>query len=396
MTDERNSWEEYAPQPGPLTVYRREAMASDFEVALNESADEDGADAALDALDEVDRIEDALSVFRPTSAVSRVNLLAAETPVRVDEELWNWLQTSVRLGKETEGAFDVAAAPLWRAWGFADRDGEFPPEDKLRRALALSGQNRLRFDETARTVAFEQEGVELNFGAIGKGIALDAASAKLEERGVFDFLIQGGKSGVVARGGRIGDYAPDVLAELSAGTRDDKEPEIDEESGLRRRRDSSEETLDAILPDALKPDVALLAAERLRFEPTGWTVGIAHPLYPEKRLGTLWLRDRALATSGSTYQFFRAGGKRYSHIIDPRTGYPTLGVLSTTVLAPTATEADALSTAFFVLGPEKSEAFCARRLDVGVLLVLERDAAPGYEVVTFNLGPDVFRAVENA
>ncbi|MBQ1864979.1 MAG: FAD:protein FMN transferase, partial [Thermoguttaceae bacterium] len=80
----------------------------------------------------------------------------------------------------------------------------------------------------------------------------------------------------------------------------------------------------------------------------------------------------------------------------PRTGYPTLGVLSTTVLAPTATEADALSTAFFVLGPEKSEAFCARRLDVGALLVLERDAAPGYEVVTFNLGPDVFRAVENA
>ena len=391
MTYERKSWEEYAPQPGPLTVYRREAMASDFEVALNESADEDGADAALDALDEVDRIEDALSVFRPTSAVSRVNLLAAEAPVRVDDELWNWLQTSVRLGEETEGAFDVAAAPLWRAWGFADRDGEFPPEDKLRRALALSGQSRLRFDETARTVAFEQEGVELNFGAIGKGIALDAAAAKLEERGVFDFLIQGGKSGVVARGGRAGDYAPNVLAELSAGAREDKEPEIDEESGLRRRRDSSEETFDAILPDALKPDGALLAAERLRLEPTGWTIGIAHPLYPEKRLGKLWLRNRALATSGSTYQFFRAGGKRYSHIIDPRTGYPASGVLSATALAGSGAEADALSTAFFVLGVEESMAFCERRPDVGALLIVEREKSPGYEIVTINLDDQTWR-----
>ncbi|MBR5759653.1 MAG: FAD:protein FMN transferase, partial [Thermoguttaceae bacterium] len=119
--------------PGALTVFRRAAMASDFEAAFNESADEDVADAALDALDEVDRVEEALSVFRPTSAVSRLNLLGAEMSVRVDDELWNWIETSIRLGEETDGAFDVASAPLWRVWGFANRDGEFPKEeDRLR------------------------------------------------------------------------------------------------------------------------------------------------------------------------------------------------------------------------------------------------------------------------
>ena len=148
-----------------------------------------------------------------------------------------------------------------------------------------------------------------------------------------------------------------------------------------------------MIPEFLRPDaeterLALLSKAR-RYP--GWTIGVAHPLFPERRLGEISLRDRALATSGSTYQFFRCGGKRYSHVVDPRTGYPTTGVLSTTVLAPTATEADALSTAFFVLGPEKTAAFCAKRPEIGALLVLERETSPGFEIATFNLGPDVWR-----
>ena len=279
---------------------------------------------------------------------------------------------------------------MWRAWGFANRDGEFPPEDKLKRALELSGRRHLRLDDAAQTVAFDAEGVELNFGAIGKGIALDAAAKKLRDRGVIDYLIQGGKSGAVASGGRFDDYAPNVIAPVEE---EEEDPDFDEESGLpRRNAPTAKESLDALTPEAFKPDEALLLAKRLENEPIGWTIGVAHPLAPEKRLGELWLRDCALATSGSTYQFFRAGGKRYSHIIDPRTGMPTLGVLSTTVLAPTATEADALSTAFFVLGPDKTEEFCARRPDVAALLVVEREKDPGYEILTFNLGPDVFRA----
>ena len=436
---------------GPLTVYRRAAMASDFEVSLNATRDDSGADAALDALDEVDRIENVLSIFRPTTLASRVNLLAAELNVRVDEEFWGWLETAIRFSEETDGAFDVAAAPIWRAWGFAKRDGEFPAPDVVERALELSGTRHLQLDEAERSIAFDEEGVELNFGAIGKGIALDAAAQKLLDGGQTDFLIQGGKSGCVARGGRLnddlfvfGDFSDDAATEeprqdptdetgatrsavfpedavfafggavetvltqglgalavsnaaasLNGATDEDDDPEFDEESGRRRKtsRRADEEAVEALIPEFLRPDaeterLALLSKAR-RYP--GWTIGVAHPLFPERRIGEIFLRDRALGTSGSTYQFFRCGGKRYSHVVDPRTGYPTTGVLSTTVLAPTATEADALSTAFFVLGPEKTAAFCAKRPEIGALLVLERETSPGFEIATFNLGPDVWR-----
>ncbi len=372
--------------PGALTVYRHKAMASDFEVALNETSDDFGADAALDALDEVDRIEEVLSIFRPTSAVSRINLLASEINVRVDDELWNWIQTSIRLGKETEGAFDVASAPLWRAWGFAERDGEFPSDDVLERALAKSGVRLLRLDDAAQTIAFKEEGVELNFGAIGKGFALDAAAKKLEEKGVCDFLIQGGKSGVVARGRRLNDFQPNPSDSAPVQTENDEE--IDEESGLPKR--TAKVDVDALTPKIFRRDEAFIAAKERENREEGWTIGLAHPLAPEKRLGQIWLRDQALATSGSTYQFFRSGGKRYSHIIDPRTGRPSVGVLSTTVLASTATESDALSTAFFVMGVEKIEEFCDKRKDVGAIVVIERSTSPGYEIKTFNLDGSVF------
>lgn len=433
---------------GPLTVYRRAAMASDFEVSLNATRDDSGADAALDALDEVDRIENVLSIFRPTTLASRVNLLAAELNVRVDEEFWGWLETAIRFSEETDGAFDVAAAPIWRAWGFAKRDGAFPAPEIIERALQLSGTRHLQLDEAERSIAFDEEGVELNFGAIGKGIALDAAAQKLLDGGQTDFLIQGGKSGCVARGGRLnddlfvfGDFADDKQKEeteqekagetrsiafpksavfafgsgvetvLTQGldalaasndaasfnneTDDEDDPEFDEESGRRRKtsRRADEEAVEALIPEFLRPDAEterLATLSKARRFP-GWTIGVAHPLFPERRLGEICLRDRALGTSGSTYQFFRCGGKRYSHVVDPRTGYPTTGVLSTTVLAPTATEADALSTAFFVLGPEKTAAFCANRPEIGALLVLERETSPGYEIATFNLGPDVWR-----
>ncbi len=436
---------------GPLTVYRRAAMASDFEVSLNATRDDSGADAALDALDEVDRVENVLSIFRPTTLASRVNLLASELNVRVDEEFWGWLETAIRFSEETEGAFDVAAAPIWRAWGFAKRDGAFPAPEVVERALQLSGTRHLQLDEVERSIAFDEEGVELNFGAIGKGIALDAAALKLLDGGQTDFLIQGGKSGCVARGGRLnddlfvfGDFADEesdesddenrnketnatrsdvfpqnavfafgsavetVLTQgLSAfsasndaksrggATDEDDDPEFDEESGRRRRtsRRDDEEAVEALIPEFLRPDAEterLATLSKARRFP-GWTIGVAHPLFPERRIGEIFLRDRALGTSGSTYQFFRCGGKRYSHVVDPRTGYPTTGVLSTTVLAPTATEADALSTAFFVLGPEKTAAFCAKRPEIGALLVLERETSPGYALATFNLGPDVWR-----
>jgi thiamine biosynthesis lipoprotein len=101
----------------------------------------------------------------------------------------------------------------------------------------------------------------------------------------------------------------------------------------------------------------------------GWTVGVCDPLHPERRLAEIELRDRGLGTSGSTMQFFRHRGRRYAHILDPRTGQPAEGVLSVTVVAPTAALADGLSTAFFVMGPEATEAFCRDRPEIAALFV---------------------------
>ena len=380
--------------PGPLTIFQRRAMASNFEVAINASRDSHddsfAADAALSALDEVDRVEGILSIFKTHSPVSRINLLASEMNIRLDDELWGWIETSLRFGRETDGAFDIASEPLWKAWGFAKRDGEFPEPEALKAAMEKSGARHLRLDPVEQTIAFDEPGVALNFGAIGKGIALDAAVKILEDRGVGSFLIQGGKSGVVTRGGRKNDYAPDVPRPFE-NIPEPVEEERDEESGLplRRSRSRADEVavVDALLPDFLNEPALTPPPDA----PVGWTIGVAHPLRPKRRLAELWLRDRALATSGSTWQFFRSGGKRYSHIIDPRTGMPTTGVLSTTVLAPSAREADALSTAFFVAGPDKAREFCERRSDLAALFVLERETSPGYEIKTFNLGPDVLR-----
>ena len=397
------SEEEARLKPGSLTVYRRRAMGSDFEVAVNESGDADresfAADASLAALDEVDRVEEILSVFRPHSTISRLNLLAPEMDVRVDEELWGWLETSLRLSVETEGAFDVACAPLWRAWGFAKRDGEFPSKEKLAAALRLSGARHLRLDSAARSVAFDESGVELNFGAIGKGIALDCAATILENEGLGSFLLQGGKSGVIARGGRKNDFSFATSALIRGASTHapthEEDDEIDEESGLRRRRRGSTQKDAQIALDALLPDFGDDAFfEPPSNEPVGWTIGVSHPLHPDRRLAELWLRDKALATSGSTWQFFRSGGKRYSHIIDPRTGYPSFGVLSATVLAPTATEADALSTAFFVAGATFTESYCAKRKDVAAFLVLEKGESGGYELASFNFEPGTLRLVD--
>ena len=303
------SEEEARFKPGPLTVYRRRAMGSDFEVAVNESGDSDresfAADAALAALDEVDRVEDILSVFRPHSTISRLNLLAPEMDVRVDDELWGWLETSLRLGNETEGAFDVACAPLWRAWGFAKRDGEFPSKEKLGAAMRLSGSRHLRLDPDARRVAFDESGVELNFGAIGKGIALDCAAAILENEGLGSFLLQGGKSSVIARGGRKNDFSFETSALIRGASPlappREEEDEIDEESGLRRHRRGSTREDALIAVDALLPDFGDDAFfEPPANEPVGWTIGVSHPLQPDRRLAELWLwgrRDRLGSSS---------------------------------------------------------------------------------------------------
>ena len=289
-----------------LLAVRRKAMNDDFEVAFSRLDFPQGTEAALDALDEVQRIEQQLSVFRFDSQIHYVNLTAHESPVRLDKELFDLIALCVRLAEETGGAVDITSGPLWKVWGFAKRQGRIPGVEELDRARALTGYPFLELDEAAQTVRFKKQGIELNFGCVGKGFALDSAAEKLREHGVDRFLFQGGLSSVLASGAE-------------------------------------------------------------------WRIGIAHPLRPGQRLRELVLNDIAVSTSGSQKQSFRHGNRRYSHLIDPRSGQPAEGVFTATVLAPSAALAELLSTAFFILGAEKAADYCSQHPEVSAVLTIPSD-----------------------
>jgi thiamine biosynthesis lipoprotein len=307
-------------------------MACQFELFFNAGQYAHATQAAIEALDLVDAVEDELSFFRPTSRLSRLNLVAADGPVEVDAPLFNLLQLALELSRATAGAFDITSAPLWETWGFARHKGSIPSAESLAEALKLVGSQYVELDSEARTVRFARAGLRLNLGSIGKGYALDRAAELLVSAGIRDFLFHGGQSSVLARGSR-GEAAPG------------------------------------------RP-------------PPGWTVGIRDPLRPKRRLAEIRLRDRALGTSGSTRQYFRSGGRRYAHLLDPRTGQPAEGVLSVTVVAPTAALADGLSTAMFVMGPEIARDFCARRPELAAMFACPAGASGRTEVHTMGFRDD--------
>lgn len=205
-----------------------------------------------------------------------------------------------------------------------------PSPDEISAALSGVGFRHLELDDSQRTVRFLHPGCELNLGAIGKGYALDRAAETLRLAATPDFLIHGGNSSVVA-------------------------------GGTRAARDSQ------------RP---------------GWLVGLRHPLRPETRLAEFLLHNQALGTSGSGTQYFHHLGKRYAHIIDPRSGWPADQVLSATAIAPKGALADALSTAFYVLGIEGTRAYCASHPEISALLTIPKAAAGEIELIPVNLGED--------
>lgn len=298
----------------------RRAMACEFEIYLDARQYATAADHALAALDLVDVLEDQLTVYRDHSEVMHVNRTAWHEPVVVEPRLFGLLELAAKLHRETGGAVDITSGPLSKAWGFYRRQGAIPDDEALAAALARVGGDALRLDATEQSVRFLRPEMELNLGAIGKGYALDRVAEHLTERGVTSFLLHGGSSSVLARGDRSGG------------------------EGARSQE-----------PEARSHDAG------------GWIVGVVHPEFPQRRLAEIRLRDRAVGTSGSATQFFRHGGKKYGHILDPRTGRPAEGVLATTVVAPTAAEADALATACYVLG-EPALDYAANRQNIALLL----------------------------
>ena len=287
----------------------RNAMACRFEVTLP-ATEETGVAVATEALDEIDRLEAQLTVFRPDSEVSFVNRRAATEAVGVEQSLFDLLVLCQQLHVQTEGAFDITSGPLTRCWGFLKREGRVPCEEEIAQARSLVGSEKLILDAEHQTVRYSQPGVEINLGSIGKGYALDQVATLLAAR------------------------TPTVL--LNAGA-----------SSMRAIGSSK--------------------------DGEGWVVGLRHPRSKVHRLGVLRLHDCALSTSGSEEQFFTVAGRRFGHIIDPRTGWPAAGMTSVTVVTSSAAVSDALATAFFVGGRKLAESYCATHKDV-LVIMLESDA----------------------
>jgi thiamine biosynthesis lipoprotein len=281
----------------------RSAMACRFEITL---ADRDGSfvPAARAALDEIDRLEAELSVFRESSIISELNRRAACGPAAAPPHIVDLLTRCQWWHQETGGAFDITTTPLSRCWGFLRRQGRVPNAAEIDLARASVGLDRVRIDRMAGMVAYQHRGIELNRGAIGKGYALDRAGSMMRSAGVPHALLSAGRSSLLALGGPNG----------------------------------------------------------------GWCIDLVSPLLVDGPIARLRLRNAAVGTSGAGEQFVIADGRRYGHVIDPRTGWPARGTVSATVVASDAATADALSTAFFVGGAELARRYCAEHQ--GVLAII--------------------------
>ena len=204
-----------ARDPDHWVRIHRVAMACRFEVMLSSDDARDVA-AARSALDEADDIETVLTVFRQNSVVAHLNRRAAGEEVTVGADLFELLSTSAALHAGTGGAFDVTSTPLSRCWGFLTREGRVPSDQEIADARAVVGMDHVKLDATARTVHFDRQGVEVNFGAIGKGFALDRMGALLRGRGARRALLAAGDSSVLAIGGKGRGWPVDLRPRLAS------------------------------------------------------------------------------------------------------------------------------------------------------------------------------------
>ena len=305
--------------------FSRRAMACEFDVMLHPNLPDDGPEHAVSALGLIDFLEQLLSVYIPTSDLSRLNHRARDIEVDVSLPTLDLLRIAQTIHHRTGGAFDITAASLSDAWGFSSRAGKMPDENAIREALERVGSQFMLIDAAKSQVKFTRP-ISVNPGGIGKGYAIDQAAQLLLDHGVSEFAIHGGKSSVRAHG--------------------------------RQQLEQSE---------------------------PGWKIAVRHPEQAERILGSLILKNLALGTSGPANQFFYFRGVRYGHIIDPRTGWPAQGPLSVTVLHPSATWADALATALYVMGVDQAIQFCQSNPDVGMLALLPGERQGSIEVVTCNI-----------
>jgi FAD:protein FMN transferase len=272
-------------------IYRRtlKLMGSRFDITVV-AANKDQGDAFIDlAVAEISRIESKISSWDSNSVTSLINKNAGIEPVIVDEELFNLIQRAIQISKLTEGAFDISYASMDKIWKFDGSMKTMPSKDIIKQSVAKVGFQNIILNQEKHSVFLKLKGMKIGFGAIGKGYAADKAKVLLKQKGV--------EAGIINASGDMNTWGK---------------------------------------------------------QPNGkdWKVGITNPLNKNKVFTLLPIHEKAVVTSGNYEKYVTFSGQRYSHIIDPRTGYPSKGVVSASVFAPSAELADALATSIFVMGKD--------------------------------------------
>jgi len=304
------------------------AMATRFEFVLHGENPVALRAAGEEAIQEIQRLEAQLSLYRPSSEIAHVNARAAHEPVRVSPPVFALLERAQNLSTETAGAFDITIAPLVRCWGFMGGSGKIPTQDELNQARAKVGMNLVHLNRQDFTVRFAIEGVMLDLGAIGKGYAIDCATEILREAGVTNGLAHSGTSTVSAIGAPPGEEHWRIAIENPA--------------------------------NCLKTPDKIPAEESRR--------SMSEPLT------SIGLRDESLSVSAVWGKSFQADSRTLGHVLDPRTGQPVIGALLAAVALQSATETDALSTALLTLGRGGHESLAKFRPAIQTLLVGEPDS----------------------
>jgi len=316
-------------------------MATRFELVLYGENPVSLRAAGEEALDEIERLESQLSLFKPTSEIAHLNAQAAYGPVRVTPSIFALLQHARRLTEQTRGAFDITIAPLVRCWGFLGGTGRLPDPKDLAAAREKVGMHLVRLNPDESSVRFDREGVMLDLGAIGKGYAIERAAELLREAGVTSALVHGGTSTIYGLGHppeaeswKIEIPSPQNQAILATA-----EPLLTSNCG----------------------DNALAQTSVLANTAPGPAVPFA----------TIELADASLSVSAVWGKSFQAQGRNFGHIIDPRSGEPSNAAVMSALILPSATETDALSTALLTLGPDGHDHIAGLRPEMKTLVAAE-------------------------
>ena len=319
----------HAPEPVPAgyfqVVVSHNAMYADFEFTMiakeGNMTQGDVVAAAQEAFDAIDRLESRISTWRPGSHASRINYEGAKKPVGVSMDILGLVESSIAYTKDTDGAFDITVGPLVELWRTCKKETRLPTDTELSAARSVVGSDKLTVLHDDHSVGFSKEGMRLDFGGIAKGLAVDEAASVLRNYGVTCALLDGGSSSLLAMGAPPG-----------------------------------------------KP---------------GWIVQLQHP-YNESTLEEASIKDEAVSTSGYLHDHFEVDGKKYGHIIDPRTGMPTQGVIYAMVIGPSGTLTEALSKGFFINGADWAKRYCEKHPKVRGIVVPEPAEGKGPAPVRIN------------